>query len=210
MKRLSSVLAIVVCAGCVACAGDAQTTTSSSVAAPTSVVAATTSTTVAAPSQAETILAGMTLKEKASQVFLVRFRGKAMDGDGNAGLLIADGPYGGFVFIQGNIGGWNTIHTLTTAMQEAAKATGSPLQLFITTDQEGGISRITAGVPRVPYARTLGETSTPEEAGELAAQTAQGFVELGLEHESGAGGRRRAQEQLHRQAQLRQRSTAGV
>jgi len=126
------------------------------------------------------MLRGMTLYRKASEVFLVRFRGKTMDGDGNADLLITDGPFGGFVFIQGNIGGRDTIHSLTTEMQALAKERGSPVQIFITTDQEGGLSRITAGVPRVPYARTLGEDSTPERAGELAAQTAQGLRKLGF------------------------------
>ena len=179
MKRLAFIALALLLTGC---AGAGQPTTSTSVAPVTSTtVASTTSTTVdPVASQAEAILKAMTLREKASQVFLVRFRGKSMEGDGNAGLLIDDGPYGGFVFIQGNIGGGDTIRSLTTRMQEATEATGSPLKLFITTDQEGGISRITAAVPGVPYASALGKTSTPERAGELAAQTARGLASLGL------------------------------
>ncbi len=121
----------------------------------------------------------MTLREKASQVFLVRFKGKSME-KGDAGLLINDGPYGGFVLIEGNIGTADVVRALTTGMQQAAKATGSPLQLLITADQEGGSSGITDGVPKVPSARILAGTSTPEQAESLAAGTAKGLLGLGL------------------------------
>lgn len=171
-------------AGAVFALGCSGSTDSSASEVSTSTVSSlptTTSTTLSpVEAQAREMLEGMTLYRKASEVFLVRFRGKTMGGDGNAELLIKDGPFGGFVFIQGNIGGWDTIHSLTTAMQALAKERGSPVQIFITTDQEGGLSRITAGVPRVPYARTLGEDSTPEEAGELAVGTAQGLHDLGF------------------------------
>jgi beta-N-acetylhexosaminidase len=177
LKRLAVIAFALLLTGC---AGAGQATSNTTVAATTSTTSTTSAPVDPIISRAEAILKDMTLKQKASQVFLVRFRGRTMDGDGNAGLLVNDGPYGGFVFIQGNIGGGDTIRALTTSMQEAAKATGSPLKLFITTDQEGGISRITAAVPRVPYANELGKTSTPEHAGELAAQTAQGLTSLGL------------------------------
>ena len=140
----------------------------------------------------------------------MRFRGKAMDGDGNAGLLIKDGPYGGFVFIQGNIGGWNTIHTLTTDMQAAAKATGSPLAALhhhrsrgrnLAHHRRRAAGAIRSHIGRDLNARAGGRTRGPDRSRVSRA---------GFQHEPGAGGRRRAQEQLHGQTQLRQRPRAGV
>jgi beta-N-acetylhexosaminidase len=48
-------------------------------------------------------------------------------------------------------------------------------------DQEGGtVQRIREGVAAIPSARTLGATSTPEGAGELAADTADELLDLGV------------------------------
>ena len=170
MRRLVPLLAVALLVGC------------GSGSPPATVVAdsvGTTTESVVVLSPAQTILEGMTLREKASQVFLVRFKGKSME-KGDAGLLINDGPYGGFVLIEGNIGTADVVRALTTGMQQAAKATGSRLQLLITADQEGGSSGITDGVPKVPSARILANTSTPEQAESLAAGTAKGLLGLGL------------------------------
>lgn len=131
------------------------------------------------PSPAELILAGMTLQEKASQVLWVAFAGKSMS-SGTGKKLIQQGPVGGLILLPANVGGPKTMRALTEGIQEQAQATGSPLQVFVGADQEGGVTSITTGMPRVPWARVLGEESTPQQAGELAADTARGLLDLGI------------------------------
>jgi beta-N-acetylhexosaminidase len=141
---------------------------------------ASTTTTEPPPTPAELILEQMTLRDKAAQVLWVAFAGKSVN-EGTVRKLIEESPMGGLILLQQNVGGPKTMRSLTAGIQKVAKASGSPVQVFIGADQEGGrLSRITTGMPRVPWARVLGAESTPERAGELAASTAWGLMDLGV------------------------------
>jgi beta-N-acetylhexosaminidase len=60
-------------------------------------------------------------------------------------------------------------------------SSGSKVALFIAVDQEGGlVQRVHDGVPEVPRARELGQTSSPGDAALLATETAQGLLALGV------------------------------
>ncbi len=139
-----------------------------------------TTTTSPPPSPAELILEEMTLRDKAAQVLWVAFAGKSVS-SGTVKKLIVESPMGGLILLQQNVGSPKTIRSLTSGIQKVAKASGSPLQVLIGVDQEGGrLSRITTGMPRVPWARVLGAESTPERARELAAGTSWGLLDLGV------------------------------
>ncbi len=66
--------------------------------------------------------------------------------------------------------------------QDAAERGGSPVRLLIAVDQEGGtVQRIREGVTDIPAARTLGSTSTPAKAGEIADTDGDGALrDLGV------------------------------
>jgi beta-N-acetylhexosaminidase len=139
--------------------------------------ASTTTSTTLAP--AARILQGMTLRQKAAQVLLLAFDGTTVL-PSTSGLL-ADGPPGGFLLLSNNVTGAAQLLSLTAALQEEAAAAGSQVGLFIAVDQEGGpVRRIREGVTSVPAARTLGDTSSPAEAGGLAAVTAEELLALGV------------------------------
>jgi beta-N-acetylhexosaminidase len=162
----------------------ATTATTATAAAATTTVATTAATTSAAtsttqPSPAEVLVQGMTLRQKASQVLLLAVDGTAV----SAGTreLLAVGPPGGILLLEHNVTGAQQVSEFTAALQEAAGSLGSRMRLFIAVDQEGGsVQRLHEGVPDVPSARTLGEDSSPAEAGRLAAETAAGLLALGV------------------------------
>jgi beta-N-acetylhexosaminidase len=142
----------------------------------TTTVAPTTTTTL---SQAQLTLGAMTVRQKAAQVLLLAFSGTSLTADTSA--LFAAGPPGGLIVLGYNVIDATQLRALTTALQQAAAATGSPVGLLIAVDQEGGsIQRIKQGVLSVPSARKLGTDSTPAEAAELARQSARGLLDLGI------------------------------
>ncbi len=152
--------------------------TTEAVAAATSTTAlpATTTTTL---SPANGLLAAMTLRQKAAQVLLLTIDGTTLS-PSTQGLL-AEGSPGGILLLGHNLTGAAQTQALTEDLQKAAAASGSKVGLFIAVDQEGGlVQRIDEGVPEVPRARKLGETSTPQEAALLAAETARGLLAQGV------------------------------
>ncbi|MFH0916054.1 MAG: glycoside hydrolase family 3 N-terminal domain-containing protein [bacterium] len=121
----------------------------------------------------------MTLRQKAAQVLLLAIDGTTL----SAGTreLLAEGPPAGILLLERNITGTAQIRALTSALQQAAADLGSGIEMFMAVDQEGGsVQRLRKGVPDVPAARTLGESSSPAEAGRLAAETAAGLLDLGV------------------------------
>lgn len=129
-------------------------------------------------SAAEMALDRMTLRQKAAQVLLLTFEGTSMTPSTRARL--ETDPPGGLLLLGGNIGDMNRLRALTTSLQEAVVAAGAP-GLFIAVDQEGGIvRRVTAGVPALPSARTLGDQSSAFVAKALAAMTATGLLAQGV------------------------------
>jgi beta-N-acetylhexosaminidase len=80
---------------------------------------------------------------------------------------------------EGNVTGEAQVCALTAALQKEAIVDGSGMQLFVAVDQEAGpVQRIHEGVPAMPAARSLGEASSPAEAGRLAAATAAGLLAM--------------------------------
>ncbi len=139
----------------------------------------TTSTTAVPPAPEESILAVMTLRQKAAQVLLLSFSGTTLTA--TTAELLALGPPGGLLLLGPNVTDAEQLADLTQAVQEEAAGTVLGVGLFIAVDQEGGsVRRIREGVPDLPGARVLGDRSTPVEAGRLAAATATGLLQQGV------------------------------
>jgi beta-N-acetylhexosaminidase len=157
--------------------GGTTTATFPSTTVPTVPTTIPTTTTTLSPE--EEILDGMTLRQKAAQVLLLGFEGSTL-APATRELLEA-GPPGGLLLLGYNVKGAGQLRSLTAALQEAAAATGSAGGLLIAVDQEGGeVQRISEGVPDLPSARTLGVKSSVAEAERLAAETAVGLLDLGV------------------------------
>jgi beta-N-acetylhexosaminidase len=121
----------------------------------------------------------MTLREKAAQVLLLTIQGTTVSATTRE--LLQAGPPGGILLLGHNVDGADQTLALTRGLQAAAAESGSTVGLFIAVDQEGGlVQRIHEGVPEVPRARTLGDSSSPEDAAVLAAETAEGLLALGV------------------------------
>jgi beta-N-acetylhexosaminidase len=143
----------------------------------TSTTAVTSSTTLL--SKAEAILRRMNLREKAAQVLLLALDGTTLLPDTRE--LLLESPPGGLLLLSRNVSGVDQLRSLTAAAQEVAAEGGSEVGLFIAVDQEGGsVQRIRLGVPPVPAARALGDGLSVAEARRLAAETAMGLLELGV------------------------------
>lgn len=131
------------------------------------------------PSPAQTALQHMTLRQKAAQVLLLAFEGTTLLPATKE--LLAEAPPGGLLLLGRNVEGAEQLAALTATLQEAAAANGSGIGLLIAVDQEGGpVQRIRSGAPTLPAARVLGESSSPEEAAQLAEETALALLTLGV------------------------------
>lgn len=136
-------------------------------------------TTTTQPSPAEQLLRSMDLRQKAAQVLLLTVDGTSLSPSTEA--LLTEGPPAGVLLLSPNVSNASQLTAFTQALQQAAVAGGSPVGLFIAVDQEGGpVQRIRDGVPAVPAARSLGDGSSTDEAGRLAAETADGLLALGV------------------------------
>ena len=167
---LIGLLALSVAAGC---GTPAPTTLSPTT---TTSLPATTTTTL---SKAQITLEGMSLREKAAQVFLFSISGTDLS-ESTVELLDA-GPPGGILLMGGNCQGADQIRSLTSALQETASRPGFTFGLIIAVDQEGGtVQRIKNGAPTIPSARSLGDDSTPVEAALIAENTAIALLGMGV------------------------------
>lgn len=126
------------------------------------------------------ILATMTLQQKAAQCLLLAIDGTEPTPE--ALELMRIGPPGGILLLGRNVTASSQVSALVDALQQEARAQAPHgLGLLVAVDQEGGsVARIKEGVPSVPPARELGDSSTPHEAALLAAETARGLGELGI------------------------------
>jgi beta-N-acetylhexosaminidase len=193
---ISSVVVLVVAAitlGCSRLPGETETSSAAPGGAPAgtslvdvttgSTAATSTSTTTTVPttllSPAQEILQRMTLRQKAAQVLLLAFDGATMSPVTEE--LLRESPPGGFLLLSRNVEAREQLRALTIMLQDTAAHSGAGIGLFIAVDQEGGsVQRIHTGVPHVPAARKLGDTSTPAEAARLAEETARGLLDLGV------------------------------
>jgi len=182
-----SLCIVVASAGCAAeansAAGSTRATTAgsgpnSSGSSSTAATEPTTTTTTEA--QAKTFLRQMTLRQKAAQVLLLDFTG-VETGSAQLRQLLDDSPPGGLMIMGRNVQSGRQLESMIAFFQEAAAKGGSPVQLLIAVDQEGGsVQRIREDVAAIPAARTLGGTSTPAKAAEIATRTATELLALGI------------------------------
>ena len=130
-------------------------------------------------SPAERLLRQMDARQKAAQVLMLTIDGTALSPSTQA--LLVEGPPGGILLLERNVTGAAQVRALTADLQREVSAVGSGVGLFIAVDQEGGsVQRIRDGVPILPAARSLGDKSSPAEAGRLASATATGLLALGV------------------------------
>lgn len=137
-------------------------------------------TTTTAEVAARTLMKQMTLRQKAAQVLLLDFTGTET-GSAQLRQLLADSPPGGLMIMGRNVESGRQLKSMIAFFQDTAADGGSPVQLLIAVDQEGGtVQRIREDVTAIPAARTLGSTSTPAKAGQIATQTATELLALGV------------------------------
>ena len=190
MVMIASLLALVallllLASGCATPAASTTPTASTTPVAATTIPSiSTTSHTQAQPDPEPTleerILAGMTLRQKAAQVMLVSFDGIHLDSE--LTQYLHQGPPGGVLLLARNVETAPQVAALVTAIQEQARmTTAGGLGLLVAVDQEGGgVARIQDGVPAVPSARRLGDESNPQDAAQMARETAAGLLALGV------------------------------
>lgn len=128
----------------------------------------------AASSRVESILSGMSLRDKITQTLEVDFRKWDMNGDTSAATdftvmndqvakIIEDYNFGAIILFANNVQTTDQSFNLVKDMQEAATRDGG-LPLIISTDQEGGIvSRLGTGCA-MPGNMALGATDSEEDA----------------------------------------------
>ncbi len=139
-----------------------------------------TTTTTGLEARATALLKQMTLREKAAQVLLLDFTG-VETGSARLRELLVETPPGGLMIMGRNVESPQQVKEMVAFFQDKVAAGGSPVQLLIAVDQEGGtVQRIKKGVPAIPGARTLGSTSTPAKAGEIATETATKLLAMGV------------------------------
>ena len=109
----------------------------------------------------DTLLARMTLEQKAGQVMMFGFDGVALNAELRA--LIEQLHPGGVVLFARNVEAPRQLAQLNKDLQRTAKSNGSP-GLIISIDQEGGrVVRLRkeAGFAELPSARAVGESRDP-------------------------------------------------
>ena len=121
------------------------------------------------------IVAGLSLRRKIGQMMVVgfpeHFEGSFSGGNLPEGILslLADPGVGGVGLFARNAKGPGEMAELTSCLQEAARALGAPVPLFIMADQEGGIvMQVTEGTTVFPGNMALGATGDPATAYEAA------------------------------------------
>ena len=121
------------------------------------------------------------LEEMAGQMIVVGFAGDTAAAETVKALQaeIAAGEIGGVMYLRSNVSGLAEV----AAMNDAFRAASPERPPFITLDQEGGaVERLTAkvGFKEIPNAWTVAAGNTPEEAGQIYGEMAQGVAELGF------------------------------
>jgi beta-N-acetylhexosaminidase len=115
----------------------------------------------------------MSLDEELGQLLVVRFNGTALTPD--LQYMIAQQHIGGAILYSGNVQGLSQIQTLDAQMQAH-----SSIPLFISTDQEGGITiRLRAIIGWTPSAQDIGATNDPQNAYKQGVGDAQALKKIG-------------------------------
>lgn len=109
--------------------------------------------------KAESLLAGMTIEEKAGQLLIVGFPGdtkKEALQDYIDRLKVS-----GFILFSRNYTDFDSLYALARSLKEM-NSLNNPLPLFISIDEEGGtVSRLPKGGTRFPDARKVGKAGEP-------------------------------------------------
>jgi beta-N-acetylhexosaminidase len=150
-----------------------------------------------AGSQAQAVLASMSLEEKVGQLFFTYVYGdsattenptwtqqnQALYGVDNGAELVARYHLGGVIYFtwSGNLQSPPQIASLSDGLQRAATAQHPAVPLLISTDQEGGnVTRISAPLAVSPGNMAIGATFSPDSALRAAAVTGQQLRALGI------------------------------
>ncbi|HZG85681.1 beta-N-acetylhexosaminidase [Paenibacillus sp.] len=127
---------------------------------------------------AETLLSGMTLRDKIGQLLLVGFHGTDVTDELRS--LIAEARVGGVILFARNVESPAQVARLTASLQRIAEEAGLP-PLWISIDQEGGmVARLTEGVALMPGGMALGATGDPSCAYEAAYVSGKELRALGI------------------------------
>ena len=138
--------------------------------------------------QIENMIAGMTVEEKAAQMFMVT--PEALTGTGGvtaAGDLTRAAfdacPVGGIIYMGDNIQSWEQTRSMLVSMQQISMdRIGVPA--FLAADEEGGsVCRISGrleGVPGIESMRQVGETGEPLQAQQVGIMIGAYMQELGF------------------------------
>ncbi len=122
---------------------------------------------------ADSVMAGMTLRQKVGQLFVPRL--DVFDNPaGHASLkkMVAQGQVGGFLLGKGTVAGYAS---LIRGAQDAAR-----VPLLVTLDGEWGLSMRLSDAPRFPYSMGLGAISDPELLYEYGREVARECREVGI------------------------------
>ncbi len=122
---------------------------------------------------ADSVMAGMTLRQKVGQLFVPRL--DVFDNPaGHASLkkMVTQGQVGGFLLGKGTVAGYAS---LIRGAQDAAR-----VPLLVTLDGEWGLSMRLSDAPRFPYSMGLGAISDPELLYEYGREVARECREVGI------------------------------
>lgn len=112
---------------------------------------------------------GLSLEQKAGQVFMLGFPGRDPAG---ALFAVCDLKAGGIIYFARNTGTVEETSALSAALQDAALSS-SGIPLLISADQEGGVvARLTQGIPGMPGPMSLGAAGDPALTQEVSRATA--------------------------------------
>jgi beta-N-acetylhexosaminidase len=125
--------------------------------------------------RARALVADLSLKERAGQVIVARYRGTS------APTGLVDGLHlGGVVVFSDNIRSNDQIRGTNRALQRSAKAAGRRFPVTISVDQEGGIVERVTGGTRFPAFMTAGAAADPGLTRAAAAASAAELAGLGF------------------------------
>lgn len=129
---------------------------------------------------ADALLAGMTLAEKAGQVMMIGFDGTSLTPELRA--AVTDLHVGGVIIFERNVGSPDELARLAADLQAVAQANGDP-PLLIAIDQEGGrVARLkeAKGFTEFPGAMAIAATGDPENARRVAQALAGELKAVGI------------------------------
>ena len=129
-------------------------------------------------SAVETLVEGMTPKEKVGQLFMVGMEGTELDRDTAA--FLKEYRIGGVVLFGRNIQSPGQVSVLTDRLRDLKSGPGG-VGMLIGTDQEGGrVNRLPGEQGKFPSARKLAANNDPNKVKEAAEQMALQLKEMGI------------------------------